>query len=125
MKKAAPKANILSCGFFLVPKKVKEDGNKIVGYGATSKSTTILNFFGLDSNSIDCIYDTTPTKIGKYTPCTDIPIKDYSTFKQENADFVILFAWNHREEIFQKETRFFKETGKKWLTILPKIEVVE
>jgi len=106
-------------------RKLKEDGNKIVGYGATSKSTTILNFFGLDSNSIDCIYDTTPTKIGKYTPCTDIPIKDYSTFKQENADFVILFAWNHREEIFQKETNFFKETGKKWLTILPKIEVVE
>ena len=104
---------------------LKQSNKKVVGYGATSKSATILNFFGLDNRSIDCIYDTTPTKIGTYTPGADIPIKDYKTFREEDAEFVILFAWNHRDEIFNKEAKFFKETGKKWLTILPKIEVID
>ncbi len=111
--------------FNLLIKKLKEEGNRIVGYGATSKSTTILNFFGLDHRTIDCIYDTTPTKIGKFTPGTDIPIIDYSDFVQETAEYVILFAWNHRQEIFEKEHEYFELTNKKWLTILPDIQVIE
>ena len=104
--------------------ELKASGSRIVGYGATSKSTTILNYFGLDGSTIDCIYDTTPTKIGAYTPGTDIPIKDYKEFHKENAEYVILFAWNHKDEIFQKERELFNNTGKKWLTILPNVGII-
>lgn len=104
--------------------ELKANGNRIIGYGATSKSTTILNYFGLNSSTIDCIYDTTPTKIGAFTPMTDIPIKDYQDFQHDEAQYVILFAWNHKEEIFKKEHDFFNSTGKKWLTILPDVGVI-
>ena len=52
---------------------------------------------------IDCIYDTTPDKIGKLSPGVHIPIVDYKNFKKSNYKNVFLFAWNHKDEIFKKE----------------------
>ena len=37
----------------------KSDGKTIAGYAATSKSTTVMNYCGINSNHLDCIYDTT------------------------------------------------------------------
>jgi methylation protein EvaC len=84
-------------------KKYKENGYRICGYGATSKSTTILNYCKINSEFIDCIFDTTPDKIGKYSPGMHIPIKDYKYFKNSKFKKVFLFAWNHKAEILKKE----------------------
>ena len=98
-------------------KKLKNKNYKICGYGATSKSTTILNYCNIDHKIIDCIFDVTPEKIGKYTPLTHIPIFDYKLFKKMNYKHVFLFAWNHKKEILEKE----KKNGNKnikWITHL-------
>ena len=84
-------------------KKILSSGEKICGYGATSKSTTILNYCSIDNSMIDCIFDTTPDKINKLTPGTHIPIKNYNNFKKSNYKHVFLFAWNHKKEILKKE----------------------
>jgi SAM-dependent methyltransferase len=84
-------------------KKILSSGEKICGYGATSKSTTILNYCSIDNSMIDCIFDTTPDKINKLTPGTHIPIKNYNHFKKSNYKHVFLFAWNHKKEILKKE----------------------
>ncbi len=76
---------------------------KICGYGATSKSTTILNYCNINNKMIDCIYDTTPEKIGKLSPGTHIPIVDYKIFKKSNYKNIFLLAWNHKKEILKKE----------------------
>ncbi len=76
---------------------------KICGYGATSKSTTILNYCGINFKHIECIFDTTPDKINKLTPGTHIPVKDYKLFKNSNYKNIFLFAWNHKKEIMLKE----------------------
>ena len=89
--------------------KFKKDNHKIAGYAATSKSTTILNYCNIDNKVIDYICDTTPEKIGKYSPGTHIPIVDMSHFKNFTPDVAYLFAWNHKDEIFKKEKKF---TGK-------------
>ena len=69
------------------------------------KSTTILNFCGINSKQIDCIFDTTPDKINKLTPGSHIPIVDYKYFKNSNYRNVFLFAWNHKKEIMIKEKK--------------------
>ena len=84
-------------------KKILSSGEKICGYGATSKSTTILNYCAINNTMIDCIFDTTPDKINKLTPGTHIPIKNYNHFKKSNYKHVFLFAWNHKKEILKKE----------------------
>ena len=84
----------------------KKKGKSICGYAATSKSTTILNYCNIDSNYIDFICDTTKEKIGKFSPGMHIPIKDMNHFHNNLTDCTYLFAWNHKNEIFNKEKNF-------------------
>ena len=96
-------------------KKYKNEGKKICGYAATSKSTTILNYCGIDKNIINFICDTTKEKIGKFSPGTHIPIVPISYFHRNLPDIAYLFAWNHKEEIFAKEKDFSNKNGK-WIS---------
>jgi len=86
--------------------KFKNNNYKIAGYAATSKSTTILNYCNINNKVIDYICDTTPEKIGKFSPGTHIPIVDMSHFKKFIPDVAYLFAWNHKDEIFKKEKNY-------------------
>lgn len=95
---------------------VQKEGNDIYGYGATSKSTTILHFCKVKQNSIKGIFDNTPTKIGKYFPAKKIKIIDYKHFKKIKPKYCFLFAWNHFKEIFEKE----KNNKIKWLCHIDK-----
>ena len=87
-------------------KSFKDEDKSICGYAATSKSTTILNYCNIGTQYIDYICDTTKEKIGKFSPGKHIPIKDMDYFKNNMSDCVYLFAWNHKEEIFNKEKKF-------------------
>jgi len=87
-------------------KKLKLEGKKICGYAATSKSTTVLNYCQIDDTVIDYICDTTPEKIGKYSPGMHIPIVSMDHFHNNFPDSAYLFGWNHKDEIFKKENKF-------------------
>ena len=91
---------------------------QIVGYGSTSKSTTIFNYCKINTNQISYLTDTTPTKINKYSPGAHIPIYDYNYFKNNMPDICILLAWNHAKEIFSKEKNYFTKFGK-WMVHYP------
>ena len=102
--------------------KIKSKNKKIIGYGATAKSTTILNYCKINKNLISYFVDTTKDKQNKYTPGTKIPIFKYSGFIEKNIDFIFLGAWNFKEEIFKKEKKFIKRGGKFIIhTPVPKI----
>ena len=94
--------------------KIHNAGKRIVGYAATSKSTTILNYCGIGNDKIDYICDTTPEKIGKYSPGMHIPIVSIEKFRKDNPDVAYLFAWNHKNEILNKEKLFTKKG--KWIS---------
>ena len=98
--------------------KLKKDGKRVVGYAATSKSTTILNYCNIGPDLIEFISDTTPIKHGKFSPGMHIPIKPYEEFKNDYPDYAVLFAWNHGEEIMAKEKEFIKNGGR-WITFAP------
>ena len=87
-------------------KLLKDSGKTICGYAATSKSTTVLNYCNIGSEYIDFICDTTKEKIGKFSPGMHIPIKDMEYFHRNTTDCVYLFAWNHKNEILNKEKEF-------------------
>lgn len=76
-----------------------------VGYGASAKSTTILNYCQIGPDIISKIYDTTPEKQGKYSPGMHIPIVPYEDFQKDTTKDVVLFIWNHAEEVLRKETK--------------------
>ncbi len=99
--------------------KEKEAGRRVVGYGATSKSTTILNYCDIGPELIEFISDTTPIKQGKYSPGMHIPVKSYAAFMEDYPDTALLFAWNHQKEIMEKEDAFGAQGGQ-WMMHLSK-----
>jgi len=93
-------------------KNCKSKNKKIIGYGATAKSTTILNYCKINSQTIDYFLDTTKDKQNKYTPGTKIKIEKYKGAINKNVDYVFLGAWNFKKEIFKKEKKYIKSGGK-------------
>ena len=104
-------------------KKIKIQNKKIIGYGATAKSCTVLNYCGIDKKDIDYFYDTTSYKIGKYLPGSKILVKKYQKLLIKNHKYVFLGAWNFKEEIFKKEKKFIKSGGK-FITHIPYPRVI-
>ena len=102
--------------------KLKDDGKKVVAYGATSKSTTVTNYFSITPDLVECIYDTTPIKQNKLSPGAHIPVLPYDQFRESNPDYVLLFAWNHATEIMKKE-RDYMGSDRHWITYIPEVKI--
>ncbi len=105
-------------------KDLKSRGRRVVGYGATSKSTTITNYCGITPELVEFISDTTPIKQGKYSPGAHIQVRPYEEFVRHYPDFALLFAWNHAQEIMEKETAF-RAAGGKWILYVPQVAVLD
>ncbi len=102
---------------------VRREGKRVVGYGATSKSTTVTNYCGITPQHVEFISDTTPIKQGKLSPGAHIPVKPYPEFVRHYPDYALLFAWNHAAEIREKEQPFIAAGGQ-WIVYVPKVEIV-
>ena len=103
-------------------KSINEKKEKIIGYGATAKSCTVLNYCNLGKKEIEFFYDTTSFKINKYLPGTKIKIKKYKKLNNEYK-YVYLGAWNFKKEIFNKEKSFRKKGGK-FITHVPRPKII-
>ena len=103
---------------------LKRQSKRVVGYGATSKSTTVINYCGITPDLVEFISDTTPIKQGKFSPGAHIPVRPYEEFIAVYPDYALLFAWNHAAEIMSKEQNF-RRAGGKWLVYVPRVEVLE
>ena len=98
--------------------KLKKINKKIIGYGATAKSSTVLNYCNIKNEILEYFLDTTRNKTGKYMPGTHICIKNYNKTLLNKVDYAFLGAWNFKEEIFKKEKRYI-ENGGKFITHVP------
>ena len=82
-------------------KMVSENKGKIVAYGASARSSTLLNFCGINSDHISFIIDKNLLKHGLLTPGSDIPVISFEQGLEEikNVDRILLLAWNFKDEI--------------------------
>ena len=101
---------------------LKADGNRIAGYAATSKSTTVTNYCGITPDLVEFISDTTPMKQGKFSPGMHIPVRPHADFAARYPDYALLFGWNHGAEIKAKEQPFVAGGGK-WIEYVPTVRV--
>lgn len=104
---------------------IKKQGKTIVGYGAPAKGNTLLNYFGIDTKTLDYIIDDSPLKQGLFTPGTHIPV--YSSEKLNKGkcpDYIFILAWNFAEPIIEKLSSFSKE-GCKFIVPVPTPEIIQ
>ena len=84
--------------------KVEEysaSGCRVIGYGASARSSTLLNFAGINNELIECIIDKNEMKHGRLTPGTHIPIVGPDEGMNRNPDVIVLLAWNFKDEIIE------------------------
>ena len=102
---------------------LRRSGRSVVGYGATAKSATLLNFCGIGPDLVPFICDATASKQGMVTPGMRIPVRPPEAFADPYPDYALLLAWNHAEEIMAKESGF-RQHGGRWLLYVPELHVV-
>lgn len=74
-------------------------GSTVVGYGASARSSTLLNFCGISNRHLACIADQNPIKHGRYTAGTDILIVPPEDALSKKPAAILLLAWNFRDEL--------------------------
>ncbi len=98
--------------------RIKNNNKIVIGYGATAKSSTVLNYCNIDKNYIKYFIDTTKEKGSKLTPGSHIPIINQYCKINDDVDYAFLGAWNFEKEIILKEKEFIKRGGK-FITHVP------
>ena len=91
--------------------------SNIIGYGASARSSTLLNFCDIESPQVKAIIDRNPLKHGLLTPGTAIPIVSFEEGMTLLGvdEVVLLLSWNLKEEII-RDLRAEGFTGK---TVIP------
>lgn len=102
--------------------RLRAQGRTVVGYGATSKSATVINYAGLNRDLVPYVCDSTPTKQGRLLPGAHIPIRPLADFRNPYPDYALLFAWNHAAEIMAKE-QAFRDAGGRWILYVPEVHI--
>lgn len=89
---------------------------RVVGYGASTKGNTLLQFCGI---RLPCIVDVNRDKWGRVTPGTEIPIVE----SDADVDTYLVLPWHFRDFIVSREAQFLKQGGS-LIFPLPRVEIV-
>lgn len=95
--------------------KLKSKGKKIVGLSAPARSSTILNYCGINSDILDYIAEKSDLKIGKFTPGTHIKVVDDKILVDEQPDYALLLSWHLGQSVVSK----IRNDGYKGKIIVP------
>lgn len=103
-----------------IEKELKK-GKRFAGLGASTKGNTTLQFLSLDHMILTEIGEVNEDKFGKFTPKTNIPIKDEALTLNSNFDYYIVLPWHFREYFITAE----KYKGINLVFLHPKLEVIK
>ena len=102
---------------------LKQQGRRIAGYAAAAKGAIMLNAAGIDASLIDYIVDRNDFKHGKFMPGVHIPIHDTTRLEDAPPDYLVVLAWNLKDEII-KQQQAYGERGGKFIVPIPTPQVV-
>jgi SAM-dependent methyltransferase len=76
-------------------------GKKVWGFGAPVKGNTMLNYFGVGPDLIECLVERNELRRGLYAPGSHIPIRIEQELT-EVPDVYYVLAWNFKKEILAR-----------------------
>lgn len=75
----------------------------VMGVGAATKGNTLLNYCGITTKEVRCVTDSSPLKVGKYTPGSRLPILTDDAL--QDATHALILPWNIAEFLQKKLQR--------------------
>ena len=82
-----------------------------------------MNFAGIGADLVEFVVDRNDHKQGLLMPGVHLPIRPTSALLEEMPDYVLLLAWNFREEIAAQQ-REYLERGGRFIVPVPRPEVI-
>jgi len=104
-------------------KQIRAEGKTIAAYGAAAKGATLLNYVGITTDLVEYVVDRNTHKQGLCMPGTHQPILDTSELLERQPDYVLLLAWNFRDEIRQQQSEYLSRGGR-FIVPVPTPEVI-
>lgn len=98
------------------------EGKTVCGFGASAKSTVWINACKFTRKELKFITDTTPQKLWKLSPGSDICVVDEGALLRELPDYAVMFAWNFKNEILQKNSLYLQKGGS-FIIPVPQVEI--
>jgi SAM-dependent methyltransferase len=102
---------------------LKNEGRRLVGYGAPAKGNTLLNYCGVRCDFLDYTVDLSPHKQGRLLPGSRIPIRAPQAIREDRPDVVVILPWNLREEIVE-QLGFIGEWGGRFAARTPELALL-
>lgn len=100
---------------------ILKKGQRIVGYGASTKGNVLLQYCGITAQELPCIGEVNEDKFGSFTPGTLIPIVSEAEARSLKPDYLLVLPWHFRKEIIRREASYLQNGGR-LLFPLPAIE---
>lgn len=107
---------------FLV--NAKQEGKRVVGYGAPAKGNTLLNYCGVTSDLVEYTVDRSPHKQGLFLPGTRIPIYEPERINETKPDYILILPWNLQDEIIS-QLSFARNWGAQFVVPIPEPRIIQ
>jgi 2-polyprenyl-3-methyl-5-hydroxy-6-metoxy-1,4-benzoquinol methylase len=102
---------------------LKDEGKRIVGYGAPAKGNTLLNYCGIGPDFLDYTVDLNPHKQGHLLPGTHVPIRAPDAIREDQPDVVLILPWNLKDEIVE-QLGYIREWGGTFAVRTPELTLL-
>lgn len=102
---------------------LRKKDRRVVGYGASGRANTIMQYCGIDGRYLDYMIDDAPAKMGLYTPGSHLEIRNSKALESDQPDYIVIFAWAFYQEIAAKCKNYI-EKGGRLITPLPDVRII-
>jgi len=102
---------------------LREKGKKVAIYSAPAKGNTLLNYCKIGTELVDYAVDMSPAKQGLLTPGMHIPVFGLDKLRTDRPDYLLILAWNFKDEIISQQAEFARAGGR-FIIPIPKPQII-
>jgi hypothetical protein len=71
-----------------------------------------VNFVGIGPDLVEYVVDRNVHKHGLFMPGTHLPIREPEMLLETMPDYLLLLAWNYRDEIAEQQAEYLRRGGR-------------
>lgn len=109
-------------GFLNYLQAAKASGRRIAAYGAAAKGNTFLSVCGAGYPDIEAVFDRNPSKQGKFTPGSHIPILSPDRLSATKPDDLVILPWNIAAEVMESMSSI-RNWGGRFVLAIPELRI--